>query len=149
VKTSPEGIAAIRSYEGRVLRAYQDTGGVWTIGVGHTGPEVVKGLVWSKEQADAALGKDLARFELAVEAAVKVRLAQGQFDALVSLAFNIGADAFAKSTLVKKLNAGDTAGAGAQFIAWHKDNGVVNAVLLNRRAAELWTFATSSPRTSV
>jgi lysozyme len=144
MKTSPAGIAAIRAFEGCVLKAYQDTGGVWTIGVGHTGPEVVKGLVWTAAQAEAALAKDLARFEFAVTAAVKVPICQGQFDPLVSLAFNIGVVAFTKSTLVRKLNAGDVAGAGAQFIAWHMDNGIVNKVLLNRRAAELWMFAIAS-----
>jgi lysozyme len=144
VKTSTFGIATIRVFEGCVLEAYQDTGGVWTIGVGHTGADVTRGLVWSQAQADAALAKDLARFEVAVDLAVKVPMSQGQFDALVSLAFNIGSAAFAGSTLVKKLNAGDVAGAGAQFIVWHKDNGLVNKTLLARRAAELWNFARAS-----
>jgi lysozyme len=144
MKTSDAGVAAIRAFEGCVLEAYQDTGGVWTIGVGHTGPDVIKGLKWRQTQADAMLAQDLARFEVAVDAAVHLALSQGQFDALVSLAFNIGARAFSESTLVRKLNAGDVAGAGAQFIAWHKDNGVVSKVLLSRRAAELWMFAMGS-----
>jgi lysozyme len=144
LKTSAAGVGAIRLFEGCKLTAYQDTGGVWTIGVGHTGPEVVPGLVWTQAQADVVLGKDLSRFEVAVAAAVKVPLRQGQFDALVSLAFNIGTAAFSGSTLVRKLNAGDVRGAGLQFIVWHKDNGLINNVLLNRRAAELWTFATAS-----
>jgi lysozyme len=148
MKTSAAGISAIRAFEGCLLKAYQDSGGVWTIGVGHTGPEVVKGLTWGATQAEAALAKDLGRFEVAVSAAVKVPLSQGQFDALVSLCFNIGTAAFSGSTLVKKLNAGDVAAAGAQFIAWHNDNGVVNKVLLARRAAELWMFATASAKGS-
>jgi lysozyme len=146
MKTSAAGVAAIRAFEGCVLLAYQDTGGVWTIGYGHTGLEVVKGLMWSRVRADSVLDIDLVRFESAVAKAVKVPLSQGQFDALVSLAFNIGAAAFSSSTLVKKLNAGDIAGAAQQFVVWHMDNGAVNKVLLARRAAELWMFATSTPR---
>lgn len=148
MKTSAAGISAIRSFEGCVLLAYQDSGGVWTVGVGHTGPEVKKGLMWTRAQAEAALSKDLERFEAAVTKAVTVTLTQGQFDALTSLAFNIGAAAFAGSTLVKKLNVGDVAGAACQFIAWHMDNGLVNKTLLSRRAAEMWMFARATPERS-
>jgi lysozyme len=143
-RISPAGLLAIRKFEGCVLRAYQDVGGVWTIGVGHTGPDVIKGLVWTQEQADAELASDVERFEIAVSTACKVPLTQGQFDSLVSLAFNIGAGAFMSSTLVRKLNAGDLAGAAAQFVVWNRAAGVFNPGLLSRRAAELWTFARSS-----
>lgn len=144
MKTSPEGVAAIQQFEGCVLETYRCAAGVHTIGYGHTGPEVVPGLRWTQAQADAALRKDLARFERAVEDAVEVPLTQGQFDALVSLAFNIGTKAFASSTLVKRLNTGDVAAAGDQFIVWNKVNGKVHAGLLQRRARELWMFARAS-----
>jgi lysozyme len=143
MKTSAVGIASIRHHEGCLLEAYQDSGGVWTIGVGHTG-DVRQGQKLSQAQADALLAKDLTRFEVVVNTAVTLALSQGQFDALVSLAFNIGSDAFTRSTLVRKLNAGDIAGAGGQFIVWHMDNGAVNKALLSRRAAELWMFAMGS-----
>jgi lysozyme len=104
----------------------------------------VPGLAWTAAQADAALVRDLRRFEQAVHGAVKLPLTQGQFDAMVSLAFNIGADAFARSTLVKKFNAGDVEGAGRQFIVWNKVGGKTSEGLLMRRAAELWMFARAS-----
>ncbi len=141
MRTSPAGVEAIKRFEGCVLETYKCAAGVDTIGYGHTGRDVVPGLVWSQKQADAALVKDLGRFELAVEDAIARPMTQGQFDALVSLAFNIGAEHFRTSTLVKRFNAGDERGAGLQFIVWNRVAGKVSAALLERRAAELWTFA--------
>lgn len=144
MKTSQEGIEAIQQFEGCVLETYRCAAGVCTIGYGHTGPDVVPGMVWTQSEAEAALRKDLERFERAVDGAITLDMTQGQFDALVSLAFNIGAKAFASSTLVKKFNAGDIAGAGDQFVVWNKVNGKVHAGLLQRRARELWMFARAS-----
>ena len=116
MRTSASGRAAITRHEGLRLTAYPDpaTGGEpWTVGVGHTSragpPKVTKGMKITRAQAEEILSRDLATFEAAVSKAVKVPLNQNEFDALVSLAFNIGAGAFAKSTLVKKLNAGNRA----------------------------------------
>ncbi|TPM41531.1 glycoside hydrolase family protein [Mesorhizobium sp. B2-3-4] len=124
MQTSPAGRAAIARREGNKLTAYRDTGGVLTIGVGHTSaagpPKVTAGMKITAAQSDEILGRDLATFEAAVNKAVKVSLSQNQFDALVSLAFNIGAGAFASSTLVKRLNKGDYAGAGDAFMMWKK-----------------------------
>ncbi len=99
-----------------------------TIGYGETGKHVVPGLRLTNEQeADARLRARLAKeFEPAVRRHVKVTLAQHQFDALVSLSFNIGAGAFHRSTLLRKLNAGDVAGAAEQFHVW-KWAGVVSS----------------------
>lgn len=144
MQTSPDGVEAIKRFEGCVLHTYRCAAGVCTIGYGHTGPEVTPGLTWARAQADDALVRDLARFERAVESAVTAPMTQGQFDALVSLAFNIGSDAFAKSSLVKFLNGGQVQAAGQQFVVWHKVGGAPNAALLQRRAAELWTFARAS-----
>lgn len=144
MKTSAAGIAAIQRFEGCVLRTYKCAAGVLTIGYGHTGPEVVEGLVWTQAQADASLVRDLERFERAVVAAITRPMTQGQFDAMVSLAFNVGAKAFATSTLVKRFNASDVEGAGRQFVVWNKVAGRLNHGLLQRRAAELWTFARAS-----
>jgi lysozyme len=144
MRTSPAGIAAIRGFEGCVLKAYQDVAGVWTVGVGHTGPDVHPETHWTQQQADEALAKDLNRFELAVATVVTVPISQGQFDALVSLAFNIGGNAFRTSTLVRKLNEGDLAAAACQFVVWNRAAGEYNPGLLTRRAREMWMFARAS-----
>lgn len=140
MKTSVAGRAAIRAREGDRLKAYKDGGGVLTIGVGHTSaagpPEVTAGMKITAAESDAILARDLADVEADVTAKVKVALNQNQFDALVSLVFNIGGTAFRKSTLLKKLNAGDYAGAAAQFARWNKDNGKTVAGLTTRRAQE-------------
>ena len=93
--------------------------GVWTIGFGTTiypnGIKVKKGDTCTLDQAKSYMAHDLKKFEQAVNGAVNIALNQNQFDALVSLAYNIGTGAFNKSTLVKKLNAGDISGAADQF----------------------------------
>lgn len=144
MRTSPAGVEAIKRFEGCVLSAYRCAAGRCTIGYGHTGPDVADGMTWTAARADAALALDLQRFEQAVESAVTRPMSQGQFDAMVSLAFNIGTENFKTSTLVKKFNAGETEAAAAQFVAWHNVRGSFNAGLLNRRAHELWTFARAS-----
>jgi lysozyme len=130
-----------REEGGHQLTAYQDQVGIWTIGVGHTGPEVKRGLTIAREQSEALFKLDLARFEAAVTKALAggPALHQYEFDALVSLAFNIGAGAFAGSTLAKKLRAGDFLGAAQQFAVWNKAGGQAN-VLLGRRIRETLLF---------
>ncbi|PWJ76387.1 lysozyme [Pseudaminobacter salicylatoxidans] len=124
MRTSQSGRGDIARREGTVLTAYQDSAGIWTIGTGHTSaagaPKVVKGMKISAWEADQILTRDLAAVEGQVSAAVKVPLNQNEFDALVSLCFNIGGGAFKNSTLVRKLNAGDRAGAANQFLVWNK-----------------------------
>lgn len=119
MKTSDAGLHLIMEREGNKTHAYLDSVGVWTIGVGHTGPEVHAGLVWTEAQVMEALRKDIERFEKCVNDAVTIDLDQYQFDALVSFAFNVGQGAFTSSTLVRKLNAGDIDGAAGQFDRWH------------------------------
>ncbi|WP_238327294.1 lysozyme [Rodentibacter pneumotropicus] len=144
MKISEKGIEFIRQAEGEKLTAYPDIVGVWTIGVGHTGfvdgKSVSRGMAITKEKSKEILIADLKRFESAVNSAVKVSLAQNQFDALVSLAFNIGEGAFTRSTLVKKLNAGDYKGAAEQFLVWKNAGGRVSQGLLNRRKREKVLF---------
>lgn len=137
---SPAGLSAIKQYESCRLTAYQDTGGVWTIGYGHTGPEVHQGLVWTQDQADAALLRDTASAQAAVRGNVSVPLTQGQYDALTSLVMNIGTGAFARSTLLRLLNQGNYRGAADQFLRWNMDNGHVVPGLTNRRMAERKMF---------
>jgi len=140
MKTSQSGLDFIQDVEGCKLFAYLDTGGVWTIGVGHTGPEVVRGLACTMEEAMAWLAEDVREAEDAINKAVKVPLTQNQFDALVSFVFNVGVGAFLSSTLLKKLNAGDYEGAAAQFPRWNKDNGKEIAGLTKRRHLEQGVF---------
>ncbi len=140
--TSATGIDLICSFEGLRLNAYDDGVGVWTIGYGTTvinGVKVKKGDTCTLEQAKKYMVSDLKKFEAAVNK-VTVALNQNQFDALVSLAYNIGTGAFEKSTLLKKLNAGDYKGAAAQFDVWSKAGGKVMKGLVNRRAAERKLF---------
>lgn len=141
---SAVGRAKITEREGLRLAAYRDGGGVLTIGVGHTSaagpPTVTPGMKITAADADNILSRDLATFEKAVRETVKVPLKQHEFDALVSFAFNVGAGAFEDSTLVKKLNAGDRAGAADQLLRWNKDNGKVVPGLTNRRKSERKQF---------
>lgn len=144
MRISEKGIEFIRRLEGEKLTAYPDIVGIWTIGVGHTGfvdgKPVVKGMTISAEKSKAILIADLKRFESAVNNAVKIPLTQNQFDALVSLAFNIGEGAFTRSTLVKKLNTGDVIGAAEQFLVWKNAGGRFSQGLLNRRQKEKALF---------
>ncbi|MGQ9444637.1 lysozyme [[Pasteurella] aerogenes] len=144
MKISERGINFIKSEEGERLTAYQDIVGIWTIGVGHTGyvdnKPVSKGMKISQDKSRELLLKDLRRFEKTVNDSVKVPLKQNQYDALVSLAFNIGEGAFARSTLVRKLNALDYQGASVQFLVWKNAGGRVSKGLLNRRKREKGMF---------
>ncbi|KNC16744.1 lysozyme [Pseudomonas sp. RIT-PI-a] len=142
MKTSPKGIALIKSAEGLRLKAYPDpgTGGLpWTIGYGSTSG-VTRNMVITEAQAEQMLAADLVRFERIVERLVRVPLNQGQFDALVSFTYNVGEGNFTKSTLLRKLNAGDTPGGAEQFSRWVNAGGKVLPGLVNRRAAERGLF---------
>ena len=125
------------------VRAYPDpgTGGdPWTIGYGHTGPDVRPGVVFTQAQADAALRSDLRGAESAVAQAVAVALTDNQFAALVSFTFNVGAGAFQSSTLLRLLNQGDYAGAAGQFGQWVSGGSGPLPGLVRRRAAERALF---------
>jgi lysozyme len=108
MKISQAGIDAIKRHEGLRLHAYLDSADVPTIGYGHTA-DVEMGQHISEWRAEEFLRADLMWAEMAVNNAVRVPVSQAQYDALVSLCFNIGVTAFKNSTLVEKLNAGDTA----------------------------------------
>ena len=141
---SPSGIDLICNFEGKRLTAYDDGVGVWTIGFGTTvypnGIKVMKGDTCTEAQAKTYMAHDLKKFEATVNKAVTVQLNQNQFDALVSLAYNIGTNAFSKSTLVKKLNANDIRGAADQFDVWVNAGGKRMQGLVNRRAKEKALF---------
>jgi len=136
MKTSSKGLDHLKEIEGIEYKAYLDTGGVWTIGVGHTGPDVHEGQLADDLQVMEWLRMDVIDAESAVNRLVKVPLTQNQFDALVSFVFNIGESQFSKSTMLRKLNAGDYTGAAAQFPRWNIDNGKVIFGLTKRRILE-------------
>ena len=142
--TSAAGRKFITEQEGNKLTAYKDTGGVWTIGVGHTSaagpPPVSAGDTITAKESDEILARDLKNTEKAVTNAVDVALASHEFDALVSLCFNVGPGGFAGSTVVKKLNVNDRPAAADAFLLWNKDNGVVVPGLTNRRKRERTLF---------
>ena len=132
---SPAGLALIKQFEGLRTRAYLCPAGVWTIGYGSTGRHVIQGLVVTAEQAEEMLRGDLLRFEEAVRR-YALPATQGQYDALVSLAFNIGITAFARSTLLRRHRMGDHEGAAGEFQRWDKVRGRALPGLARRRAAE-------------
>ena len=126
----------IKKWEKLKLVAYLPTpDDVWTIGWGHI-MGVKKGDKITKEQAQEFFIQDKQWAEDAVNQKVKVPLTQEQFDALVSLVFNIGANAFSRSTLLKKLNRKDYQGAADQFNVWVKQKGKTLTGLVRRRAEE-------------
>lgn len=137
MKLSADGIKALTRLEGCRLKAYADVGGVWTIGVGHTGPDVYEGKRITPEESDALLREDVGKFERAVGEAVTVPLTQAQFDALVIFAFNVGVGAFERSSLVRGLNAGDYDSVPAQLRRWNRVKGAVVQGLVHRRDAEV------------
>lgn len=137
-------INLISKYEGCKLSAYQCSAGVWTIGYGHTSG-VKKGDRLSQANADRLLRSDVEDFaadvgDLLVQRGVTAT--QNQFDALVCFAFNVGIGALSKSTLLKKLAAGDAMGAADQFRRWNKAGGKELAGLTKRRESERALFLT-------
>lgn len=142
---SQKGIEHLKLSEGLRLKAYQDTGKVWTIGYGHTsaagGMKVHEGLTITNAQAEQLLKDDLARMTYPViKRLVKVDLTQGQFDALCSFIYNLGEGQVSTSTLLKLLNAKDYKGASGQFGRWVYDNGKKFDGLVTRRESERKLF---------
>jgi lysozyme len=140
---SRDGLDLIKHFEGLYLRAYKCPAGVWTIGYGHTGLKhqdgtVKAGRVITEDEADRLLDHDMRVFVDRVNRLVTVELSQNEFDALVSFDFNTGG--LAKSTLLRRLNAGAYDEVPAQLMRWTRASGKVLAGLVRRRASEvrLW-----------
>lgn len=140
---SPTGLALTKSFEGLSLTAYQDQGGVWTIGYGHTGKDVYEGMTITAEQADALLIDDIGRAALCVNRHVMVSINQNQFDALVDFTFNLGCKTLFYSTLLIRVNQGNMTEAAAQFLRWDHAGGRVIPGLMRRRQAEIDLFQRS------
>lgn len=137
---SKNGLTLLKSFEGCELTAYQDPVGIWTVGYGWTQPvngkPVGKGMIITQETADRLLQTGVIQYEKGVARLLSVTVNQAQFDALVDFAYNLGVKALEGSTLLKKLNAGDYAGAADEFPKWNKAGGKVLNGLVKRRAAE-------------
>ena len=147
MKLGARGEALIKKWEGYAkdlgdgrVQAYPDpaTGDApWTIGWGSTGSDIAKGTIWTREKAQERFRQHVAEFSAGVAQALEsAPTTQDQFDAMVSLAYNVGLGNFRGSTLLKKHKAGDYAGAQAQFAVWNKAAGKVMKGLINRRADE-------------
>jgi lysozyme len=143
MKMSTRGREALKAREGLRLKAYRDSVGVWTIGVGHTAaagkPIPMPGLTITAKEADEILTRDLGLYERAIDGALKVPVTQNQYDALVSICFNVGPK-FANSTTIKRLNAGDVQGAADAVLFWNKP-----AEIMGRRKTEQKQFLTPYP----
>ena len=137
---SPKGANLIKEFEGLKLTAYPDPGSggaPWTIGIGHTGPEVKRGMKITEAQAWAYFHKDVQKFERAVEQQLAGSpVTQCQFDALVSFAFNAGPGNLAKSSMLRFHRAKKYTLAGNAFLLWTKASGKVLGGLVRRRKAE-------------
>lgn len=139
MKISQAGINLIKNFEAFRERAYLDGGGVPTIGWGFT-KGVKLGQTMTRQEADARFLVEILPFERCIAAKVKAPLSQNQYDALVSLIYNIGETNFSKSTLLTRLNERDYGAAGDQFLRWKYDNGKFVQGLLNRRIKERILF---------
>lgn len=143
MQLSEHGAGFIRSFEGCRLKAYQDSVKVWTIGYGTTridGKPVQPGMVITQLEAERLFLVDAEKFVAAVNESLRVTVTQHQFDALVSLAYNIGSGAFMKSTLLRLLNDGKATEAALQFLRWNKAGGKELRGLTRRRQAEKALF---------
>jgi lysozyme len=143
---SERGIDLIKAFEGCLkkrpdgtLEAYRCPANVWTIGWGCT-EGVREGMVITRDEATAMLARELGHFEIVVGRLVTTPLTQGEFDAVVSLVYNIGEGALRKSTLLKELNAGNLSVVPNQFLRWTRGGGRVLNGLVRRRKAEAALF---------
>lgn len=132
---SAAALIGIATFEGYRERAYDDGVGVQTIGFGST-ENVKPGDKTDPVRALARLGADADRHAKEIASCIRVPLYQHEFDAYVSFAYNVGAGAFCRSTLAKKLNVGDYAGACAELMRWNRAGGKVLPGLVTRRQAE-------------
>lgn len=147
MKINAATVDLVKEFEGLRLEAYRDPVGIPTIGYGYTsdagfGPGVKMGDVWTEEQAEEMLSEGLDRFAAKIRPLFTRIPNENQFGAMLSLSYNIGAGAFARSTCLKRFNAGDVAGAAEALTWWNKAGGRKLAGLVRRREAEKALFLT-------
>jgi lysozyme len=156
MKVSDKAVSMIKHHEGVRQKAYRCPANLWTIGIGHVlYPEQARlkmedrmlvplrpedNRTFTMEEVDAILKSDLARFERGVEQYCPVVLTQGQFDALVSFAFNVGLGTLQRSTLRQKINRQDFEGASSEFLKYIMAGGKILKGLQNRRNDERALF---------
>jgi lysozyme len=131
------GLQLIKNYEKCVLNAYQDQGGIWTVGYGSSSymhPEIVKGLTITRDQAELYLQKDLEKF-YQLDHYISEEVNDNQYSALICLAYNVGLAAVKLSQTLKLINEGLSP--DKEWMGFNKVNGVVSNGLINRRKAEL------------
>jgi len=138
-KVSAEGVDFIKRWEGLSLEAYQDGGGVWTIGYGHTAG-VQKDDRITESDAEDFLLDDISWAEKAINKLVNTNLSQKQFDAIVSFVYNLGTTNFKASTLLRRLNSGDFLEVPEQICRWNHDGSNMVLGLSRRRVAEAQRF---------
>jgi lysozyme len=138
---SDAGLNLTKGFEGLRLTAYQDCAGIWTIGYGHTGPDIHEGQTITEFEAEALLRADLSAAVACVNRAVTAPITQPQFDALVDFCFNAGRGNFLGSTLLRLINEGNPGAAAAQFGLWVHAGGAVVSGLVRRRQAEAALFS--------
>ena len=150
MKTSEEGRIFIKQFECFRAQAYPDPGSddgkPWTIGHGHTGPDVYRGMKVTKSEAGTLLIKDLKPVEESIEKLVRLPVLQNEFDALASFIMNIGISAFKDSTMLKLLNLGKRQESAEEMLRWTKNSGRVMGGLLRRRVAEKFMFIGMTPK---
>lgn len=136
----PAAVVVVKKWEGFRHQAYLCPANVWTVGYGTTrlpgGRPVKAGDTMTAAEADEALRHDMRRFASAVDRLITVPLAEHERAALISFAYNVGDGALERSTLRRKLNAGDRAGAAAEFSRWNRAGGKTLSGLVRRRADE-------------
>jgi GH24 family phage-related lysozyme (muramidase) len=142
METSPKGVEFIKKFEGLRLTSYKCSAGVWTVGYGSTGPNIGPNTKITREEADRLFKEQLSYFEREVREALSVPVNQNEFDALVSFTYNVGVNAFRKSTLCRLLNSGAyKTVVAAEFSRWiHVGNGKVSEGLKKRREQEKQLF---------
>lgn len=156
LKITSVGVRLICEFEGYQNTAYHDVAGVWTIGYGTTlvgDVPVKRGMTCTREQAEEWFRNDLVKYERGVNRVAHPAILQNQFDACVCFAYNIGVGGFAKSTVGKKVRAGNIAGVTeANFVAWNKVRNNQNVLveskgLTRRRKSEYYLFSTGMIKT--
>jgi lysozyme len=161
MKVSEEGLKLLKHHEGFRKKPYQCAAGIWTIGYGHAMyadqlkiPSTPEGMaarkayplkpednrIWSKEEIDALLVKDVVRFERAVDRYISVPLRQNEFNALISAVYNLGAGWLQRSPVRQRINRGDKTGAMQKLLKYNKAGGKVLKGLDNRRKDEAALF---------
>lgn len=123
----------VKGHEGIRLEAYKDSGGIWTIGYGSTGPDIIKGATWTQPQAEFRLQTDLQGAQNRALGLIKRNLPQGCCDALTDFVYNLGQQALSSSHLLQCVNSGDDIGAAKAFLVWdHVGAQEVKGLLIRR-----------------